>query len=550
MTYQETIQYLESFINYEKFTNYPYKESIKLERVKEFLSEIGNPQEGLNYIHIAGSKGKGSTCAFIAYILREAGYKVGLYTSPHLSDFRERIRILKPINKEEQFLNADIRKSNADTRRLNLRPSVCNSRESALINSSLIDFEGMISEEELTQAVERLKPAIEEYNKNSKYGPLSFFEVYTALAFVYFREKKVDFAVLETGLGGRLDATNVVSPLVCAITPISFDHTDKLGNTLTEIATEKAGIIKAQSSRYKAQNLIVISAPQAKEVEEIIRKRCAETDARLYEIGRDIFFEEVNPAPARRGWVTGQVFNLLGIFSEYPHLQIGLLGRHQIINAATAVGVVEALRFYGILINTDAIRQGLRTTIWPGRLEIICTQPLIILDSAHNAASSRALKDTIRNNFSVRKIVLVLGISQDKDIKGICNELKDIAEEIILTKADNPRAAEPRDIKNQSFDKLRMTLKQSRMGQIFPNEVIQGSITSGSRSFSKEVAAFGTKIKDKKISLSNSVKEALELAKSQVRKEDLILVTGSLFVVAEARSLILAQDSKRKTQNQ
>ncbi|MCX5702895.1 MAG: hypothetical protein NT066_00115, partial [Candidatus Omnitrophica bacterium] len=237
MTYLEVTKYLESFINYEQIPAYPYRESLRLERIRNFLDTIGNPQKSLQCIHIAGTKGKGSTCAFAAYILRQAGYRVGLYTSPHLASFRERIRIL-----DDQLA----------------------------LPSSGQDFEGMISEKELTQLVERLKPEIEEYNKNSKYGPLSFFEAYTSLALVYFKEKKIDFAVLETGLGGRLDATNVVNPYVCAITPLSYEHTQKLGNSLREIATEKAGIIKAQNAKClpcrqagkagKMQNLIVISA--------------------------------------------------------------------------------------------------------------------------------------------------------------------------------------------------------------------------------------------------------------------------------------------------
>ncbi|MBI4972783.1 MAG: bifunctional folylpolyglutamate synthase/dihydrofolate synthase, partial [Candidatus Omnitrophica bacterium] len=225
MTYPETIKYLESFINYEKIPAFPYKESLKLERISGFLTALNNPQDDLKSIHTAGTKGKGSTCAFLTYILRQAGYKVGLYTSPHLSDFRERIRILRPNTKHQ---------------------------------IPRTEFEGMISQNELTALTERLKPTIENYNRNSKYGPLSFFEVYTALAFIYFKEKKVDFAVLETGLGGRLDATNVVEPLVCASTPISLEHTQKLGNTLREIAAEKAGIIKGHQ-------VIVISAPQKKE---------------------------------------------------------------------------------------------------------------------------------------------------------------------------------------------------------------------------------------------------------------------------------------------
>jgi dihydrofolate synthase/folylpolyglutamate synthase len=479
MKYPEAILYLESFINYEKIPAYPYKESLRLERLKDFLKIIDNPQDSLKAIHIAGTKGKGSTCAFIAYILRQRGYKVGLYTSPHLSDFRERIRILAP--------NTEHPKPNSE-------------------------FEGMVSEDELAGLVIRLKPVIEKYNTTSEYGPLSFFEVYTALAFVYFKEEKVDFVVLETGLGGRLDATNVVDPLVCAITPISYEHTQKLGNTLKEIAAEKAGIIKihkvsAQASpkgtksvrkpprRGQRHQLIVVSAPQEKEAIQEIRNRCKQVNAKLYEVGKDIFYER-----------TTKGFNVLGMFAEYPNLETRLLGDHQLINASVGVGVIEALRLYDVFVDTDSIRQGLLYTVWPGRCEIIAENPFIIIDGAQNIASARALKKTIKENFSAsaqgrcasganggkyKKLILVLGISNDKDIKGICNELNSLADEIILTKADNPRATEPKII-----------------AQYF---------------------------KGKKLRMTNSIKEAKEEIACLAKKEDLILVTGSLFVAGEFR---------------
>jgi dihydrofolate synthase/folylpolyglutamate synthase len=186
MRYPQALRYLESFVNHEKISLCSYKEPFKLERMKGFLASIGNPQEYLKCVQVAGSKGKGSTCAFIAYILKEAGYKVGLYTSPHLSDFRERIRILKFARNKNK------------------------------------DFIGMIPKYDLTRLIRRLKPKIDSYNNRSRYGKLSFFEVYTSLAFVYFKEKKIDYAVLETGLGGRLDATNTVDALICALAPISL----------------------------------------------------------------------------------------------------------------------------------------------------------------------------------------------------------------------------------------------------------------------------------------------------------------------------------------
>jgi dihydrofolate synthase/folylpolyglutamate synthase len=472
MTYPEIVQYLESFINYEKIPSYPYKQSLKLERIKDFLTIINNPQDSLNAIHVAGTKGKGSACAFISYILREAGFKVGLYTSPHLSDFRERIRILSPKPKASACPAG--------------RQSLCLSGRQAKPV-----FEGMISEAELSQLVKKLKPAIDDYNKKSKYGPLSFFEVYTALAFIYFEQQKVDFAVLETGLGGRLDATNVVNPLVCAITPISYEHTQKLGNTLKEIAAEKAGIIIRhqvtlpcrQAGKSPSHQLIVVTAQQEKEAMDVIKDRCKAVGAKLYVVGKGITFKETKAG-----------FNIKSIRSEYPKLKINLLGTHQIINASVAVGVIEALSVNNINIGKDAISTGLYNTLWPGRCEIASRRPFIVLDGAQNVASGETLNQTIKQSFVYKKLFLILGISRDKDIKGVCQALESLADEVILTKANNPRALEP-EILAQNF------------------------------------------IKNKQI--TNNVKQALDLAKANASADDLILVTGSLFVVGEARELIL-----------
>jgi len=448
MTYPETILYLESFINYEKIPIYPYKESLKLERISDFLATINNPQDSLKCIHVAGSKGKGSTCAYITYILREAGYKVGLYTSPHLSDFRERIRVLAP--------NSQLKTQN-------------------------FEFEGMISEEELSGLAEKLKPAIEEYNKNSKYGPLSFFEVYTSLAFTYFKEQNVDFAVLETGLGGRLDATNTVSPLVCAITPISFEHTQKLGNTLREIATEKAGIIKVQVPGLRSQAPIVISAPQEKEAMDVIEKKCMEVGAKLYEVGKDIIYK-----------INNSEFSVKGIFGEYKDLKTHLSGEHQVVNAAVAIGVIEVMHSRDINVEAEAVCRGIHNTLWPGRCEVVSHNPTIVLDGAQNLASSIALKRTVKDYFHYKRLILVLGISKDKDIKGICDELHDFADEVILTRADNPRAADPKKLAENFHGKNTHTT-----GDVLSAKVLAGRIAG---------------------------------------KEDLILVTGSLFVVGEFRN--------------
>ncbi|MFH0791172.1 MAG: folylpolyglutamate synthase/dihydrofolate synthase family protein [Candidatus Omnitrophota bacterium] len=458
MIYKDVIRYLGSFINYEKIPLWPYKRSLKLKRISGFLNSIGNPQDSLKCIHIAGSKGKGSTCAFIAYILREAGFDAGLYTSPHLSDFRERIRILKPGH-------------------------VSRTPDS--------EFEGRIPKIKLTRLLEKFKPAIDRYNKNSQYGPLSFFEIYTALAFLYFKQEKVDFVVLETGLGGRLDATNVVNPLVCAITPISYEHTRQLGRTLAEIASEKAGIIKGscQLSAISYQP-IVISAPQEKEAGDVIKYRCKKVNAKLYyEVSRDIVYERAADG-----------FSVRGILGEYRKLKTRLLGEHQLINAAVAIGVVEALRLYGASISVDSLRKGIYNTSWPGRCEIVSRKPLVVLDGAQNTASSAAIKKTIRENFKYKRLILVLGVSNDKDIKGICRQLCGLADEIILTMADNPRAADAGVIEN----------------------IIRCQLPAVSGQINK----------------TKNIKEAIELVRQKAKRGDLILITGSLFVVGEAREIL------------
>lgn len=431
MTYQEAIQYLESLINYERLDDYDYKKSFKLERMRNFAHLLGDPQEGINSIHIAGTKGKGSTAAIIHSILKSAGFKVGLYTSPHLESFRERIRI----------------------------------------NDCLI------SEEEISGLSERVRNVLDKIDD----AP-SFFEAYTAMAYLYFKENKVDFAVYETGLGGRLDATNIITPLVSAITPISYEHTQKLGGTLKEIAGEKGGIIKDRAP--------CVSAPQEREAEKVIENICKEKRAKLILIGKDILFEELNADEE------GERFNVLGLFGEYPILETPLLGAHQVVNAATAVGILEALRLYGVTVSSEAVRDGIRGVRWAGRLEVVSRNPLIVLDGAQNRASANALAKAIKKIFEYKRLVLVLGVSKDKDIAGILKELLPLSDSIILTKSKvAERALEPSKIK----------------------ELITSGLEAG---------------------LSSSVEEALDLARSKADRGDLILITGSLFIVGEARALI------------
>ena len=441
MTYLEVIRYLNSFADFEKNLKYSYSKTFDLRRISNFLKLLGSPQESLKVIHIAGSKGKGSTAALIAYILQAASFKVGLYTSPHLQDFRERIRILKP--------NKSIAKKNSG------------------------DFEGQISKSALINLIQELRPKISHFNRQAEYGKLSFFEVYTALALVYFARQKTDFVVLETGLGGRLDATNVGSSLLSVITPISFEHTQKLGKTLSLIAQEKAGIIKSQRA-------IVISAPQTLVVKKVISARCKKFQATLIQVGKEIKY-----------WETKSGFNIQGQLGVYKNLRLPLLGRHQFANAALAVGAVEVLINFGFKISDCQIRRGLSQALWPGRCEVISKNPVVVLDGAQNLASAKILKQAVKDFFSYKKLILVLGISRDKDLLGICKVLGSLADLVILTCASSLRATPPE-----------MLAKYFKA----------------------------------KTYLTKSVKAAKILAGNLAQKNDLILVSGSLFVVGEYRN--------------
>ncbi|MFH0764611.1 MAG: folylpolyglutamate synthase/dihydrofolate synthase family protein [Candidatus Omnitrophota bacterium] len=445
MAYKEALQYLDSFINYEKKSDYDYRKSLTLDRIKALASSLGDPQEGIKSIHIAGSKGKGSTAAILHSILKEAGFRTGLYTSPHLVSFRERIRI----------------------------------------NDSLI------SEDDIARLLERIKTAL----ADSENGPPSFFEVYTALAYMYFKESNVDFAVYETGLGGRLDATNIIRPLVSVITPISYEHTDKLGSALACIAAEKGGIIKDSG--------VCVSAPQSAEALGVIENICRERDAKLICVGKEILFEELDTHDEV------EEFSVRGIFGEYPRLLTRLLGSHQVVNAATAIGAVEALRFSGITIPADAIRKGIETARWPGRLEIVGRQPFVVLDGAHNRASANVLAKSIKRIFSYKKLILVLGVSKDKDVNGILDELLPIGDSVVLTKSKvAERALEP--------------------GRIL-ERIKEGA--------GKAWQAEG----EKGIFLTTGAEEAIIKAKEIAKPDDLILITGSLFLVGEARTILMAK---------
>ena len=473
MTYPEAQEYISSFFNFElSLVPYPDRPLFKLDRVRYLLDLLGNPQDQLRIIHVAGSKGKGSTCALTASVLRAAGYKVGLYTSPHLNNYRERIRVLE---------------------------GPCARRE----NEDDV-FGDMISESELCAALEAMKPCVERLNNERALGDLSFFELFTALAFYHFRHKQVDWVVLETGMGGRLDATNVAPSVVCVITPISLEHTQYLGDTVGKIAMEKAAIIKDPRAK-------VVIAPQEHAAQDVLEKRCAEFSIRPVRIGKDIRWEilQAGNRPGfafgvSRGEHVGSVQNCLrqtvriqSTRERYVDFELSLTGQHQALNAAVVLGVIESLRELGCAISPEAVSAGLRDIFWPGRLEILGQDPRIVLDCAHNQASAMNLAESLRRIFPGKSVTLILGVSQDKDKTGICRELNPITKKIIAAKADHPRA--------HGFT-------EDELKHFFP----------GKPSF--RIADAG---------------QAIEAACRDGDQGDIVLIAGSIFLVSEARRYLL-----------
>ncbi len=425
MESSEVKSYLDTFVNFESLLHRLGPEDFSLNRIKKFLDLAGNQPKNLKIIHVAGTKGKGSTCAFLASILQEAGYKVGLYTSPHLHRVNERIRIL----------NTD-----------NVR--------------SKDNFSGAISDEELASVLTTLRPFAAAIQNEG--NVLTFFEVLTVAALCYFAKVGVDVAILETGLGGRLDATNVLDSSVAVITPVSLDHTRILGSALSQIAAEKAGIIK--NSHQK-----VVIAPQEKEAMDVVLARC-----------REFGVEPILVCP-----------------DKYEDLKTSLKGKHQILNAATALEVAAVLKTMGLKIDDAAISEGLKHVRWSGRFELLRQNPDVIVDCAHNAASAKALVLTLMEEYPYRRVILVLGISEDKDAGAICSHLKDSAAHIILTKAHHPRAHLFKEAEGKDY--------------------------------------FG----GKPFEIIESLPRALEKASQIADPKDVILVTGSIFVVAEAIDCLL-----------
>ena len=427
MPYQETLSYL---FGLQKF-------GIKfgLSNISRLLELVGNPHKTLKTVHIAGTNGKGSTAATIASIMKEAGYKVGLYTSPHLIDFTERIKI---SGKE-------------------------------------------IEEGEVVRLTEYIRSKVQDSEFKDELERITFFEFTTAMALIYFKEKEVDMAVMETGMGGRLDATNVIGPLVSVITNISVEHKEYLGDTIEAVASEKAGIIK--------DGVPILTGVDQPAAFQVIERICNEKRAPLYRLGRDFSFH-------RKGFNN---FSYNGINESFDLLTLNLRGGHQFQNASLAVAAVEMLKNTGFLIPPEALIDGLGKVSWPGRLETISQSPMIILDGAHNPAGAEMLSRAIKEELEFNRLYLVLGIMADKEVEGIISPLAPLAHEIILSRPKYERASNPSDL-------LPLT-----------------------RRYNVNCTAF------------NDLREAIDYAKSRAGNEDLIIISGSLFTVGEARGILTGQ---------
>lgn len=432
MTYLEALDYVDSFINYEKTAAFEYPEAFKLDRMRALAKALGNPHKKYECVIIAGSKGKGSTSALLASILRMEDLRVGLFTSPHLADIRERIRVNGLLISEARFC------------------------EFAELLDNLLDTA--------------------EWRRD----PPTYFEVLTAMAFWHFDKMKVHIAVLEVGLGGLYDSTNIAEARVVGLTPVSLEHTDKLGKTAAKIAVQKCGIIKGHET--------VIAGPQMPEVQSVLERAVEERGAELYSIGKELrLFERDHDEVSQR-------FDLKTPFGNFFGLEIKLLGRHQIDNAALAIGMAKALEKKARFpISGQAILRGLADAHWPGRIERVMDKPQVVLDGAHNVESAKRLAEAVSRHFHFNKAVLVFGSSDDKDIPGMIEELSKVSGSIVVTRSQNPRAAEPQAIAEQA------------------------------EGFFKEVYTAPT------------VPQSLEKALSLAAEDDLVLVTGSLYVVGEAR---------------
>lgn len=427
MNYTEALGYIDSI--------YGLGSDLGLGRVEVLMEKLGNPQEDIKIIHVAGTNGKGSCCAMLSNILVEQGYRVGVYTSPHLEEYNERYTV------------NNVRISNDDF-----------AKHMGIVKASCDE---LVAEGKITQ------PTV--------------FEVVTALAFNYFAEQKVDYLLLEVGLGGRFDATNVIhKPLLSIITSISMDHMDFLGNTLSSIAFEKGGIIK--------ENCPVVLYSQCDEVYETEKKIAEERHAKLYfakEQGTTVLSQDI----------TGTVFNIKNEYISYSGIKLGLLGDYQINNAATVLLACKVLKDSGVEISEKSIFAGLEKAQWSGRMEIVEKDPIVMLDGAHNMDGIHMLAESLERYFGNKKLTLLIGILGDKEYEKMIDMLLPLASKIVLTEPNNSR--------KWDVDTLTETISN------FKIETYR----------------------------EKDIEKAYSLAKSITAKEDVLCCAGSLYLIGELYKL-------------
>jgi dihydrofolate synthase/folylpolyglutamate synthase len=437
-TYEKAIKYLFGRTDYEKETRLSYNvTTFNLKRMEKLLSLVGSPHQKVATAHIAGTKGKGSTAAMLAKMLEANGYTVGLYTSPHVVSLHERI----------------------------------------IVNSQ------MIGRSEMLSLLNRVYAPVE---KMAKTDCPTFFEIMTALAFMHFVDKKADIAVVETGLGGRLDSTNVIKPKVVGITSLSIDHQRQLGSTIDSIAKEKAGIFK--------RGVPVVTVEQDPAAMRVLRSKAVSVKAPLSVTGGDIDFSYRFETSREHGPHTRVC--LTTPTSRFEHLRVPLYGRHQAINCGLALAMLDKLKSSGFSIDNDKATDGLNRVSLVGRMEMICSDPRIMIDAAHNAASVEALMHAIGQNVPYDSMVVIFGCNSDKDCEGMLRRLQYGADKVIFTRSNSGKAISPSDL--------------AEMYSEICGKMCQTAIT---------------------------LSEALRLAKSAVSKGDLICITGSFYLIGQAKAL-------------
>ena len=435
-SYQQAIDYLFKRTDYEREEALRYNvTTFNLARMKKLLSLLGDPHRKIPTVHIAGTKGKGSTATMLGKMLEANDYKVGLYTSPHVLHLHERIS----VNSE------------------------------------------MVSESEMRGLLNRIYAPVE---KMSKADTPTFFEIMTALAFMHFTDMQVDIAIIETGLGGRLDSTNVIKPAVIGITSLSIDHQQQLGETIDSIAMEKAGVLK--------RGVPVVTVQQEPAAMTVLRSTAVALKAPLSVTGSDIDFSHRFETSREHGPHTRVC--LTTPTSKFEHLRVPLHGKHQAINCGLALAMLDKLKSVGFKIDIEKASEGLQKVSLPGRMEMISNDPRIMIDAAHNAASIRALIHAIGQNIPYDSMVVIFGCNNDKDIMGMLHELQYGADKVIFTRSNSAKAVSPDDL-----------------------------------------AEMYTELCGKMCQSAPSLGPALQLAKSAISKEDLICITGSFYLIGQAK---------------